>query len=76
MIGLFTVFEVMEPQGNYMEKLYGSSEYKLTWMLVVAFPALYVYFIYIKYAYFVTLMKYILELLGTLFCKNVCQLIR
>ena len=30
----------MEPQGNYMEELYGSSEYKFTWMLVVAYPAL------------------------------------
>jgi hypothetical protein len=39
---------------------------------VVTFPTLYVYFIYIKYAYFTTLMKYILELLGTLFCENVC----
>ena len=45
MIGIFSVFEVMEPQGNYMEKLYGPSEYKLTWMLVVAFLALHVYFI-------------------------------
>ena len=76
MIGLFSVFEVMEPQGNYMKKLYGPGEYKLTWMLVVAFPALHVYFIYIKHVYFVTLMKYILELLGTLFCEYVCRLIR
>ena len=76
MIGLFTVFEVMEPQGNYMEALYGPGEYKLTWMLVVAFPTLQAYFIYIKHAYFVTLMKYILELLRTLFSKNVCRLIR
>ena len=76
MIGFFTVFEVMEPQGNYMEELYGPGEYKLTWMLVVAFPALHVYFIYIKYAYFATLMKYILKLLRTLFCENMCQLIR
>jgi hypothetical protein len=30
MIGLFSVFEVMEPQGNYMEELYGPGEYKLT----------------------------------------------
>ena len=59
-----------------MEKLYDPGEYKLTWMLVVAFPALHVYFIYIKHAYFVTLMKYILELLRTLFCENVCRLIR
>ena len=72
MIGLFTIFEVMEPQGNYMEELYDPGEYKLTWMLVVAFLASHVYFIYIKHAYFVTLMKYILELLRTLFCENVC----
>ena len=76
MIGLFSVFEVMEPQGNYMEELYGPDEYKLTWMLVVAFTALEVYFIYIKHAYFATLIEYILELLRTLFCENVCRLIR
>ena len=76
MIGLFSVFEVMKPQGNYMEELYGSGEYKLTLMLVIAFLALHVYFIYIKHAYFVTLMKYILELQGTLFCENMCWLIR
>ena len=70
MIGLFTVFEVMEPQGNCMEELYGPGEYKLTWMLVIAFLALHVYFIYIKHAYFVTLMKYILELMRTLFVKT------
>jgi hypothetical protein len=40
MIGLFSVLEVMEPQGNYMEELYGLSEYKLTLML-------YCYFSYI-----------------------------
>ena len=76
MIGIFTVFEVMEPQGNYMEELYSPSEYKLTWMLVVAFPASHVYFIYIKLAYFVNLIKYILELLRTLFYENVCRLMR
>ena len=76
MIGIFSVFGVMEAQKNYTEDLYGLGEYKFTWMLVVAFPALHVYFIYIKYAYFATLMKYILELLGTLFCENVCRLIR
>jgi hypothetical protein len=42
---------------------------------VVTFPALHIYFIYIKHAYFATPMKYILELLGTLFCKNLCRLI-
>ena len=66
----------MEPQENYMEELFGPGEYKLTWMLVVTFPALHVYFIYIKHAYFITFMKYILELLRTLFCENVCRLIR
>ena len=76
MIGLFTVFEVIEPQGNYMEELYNFGEYKLTWMFVVTFPALHVCFIYIKHAYFITLMKYILELLRTLFYENVCRLIR
>jgi hypothetical protein len=30
MIDLFSIFEVIEPQGNYMEKLYDPSEYKLT----------------------------------------------
>ena len=59
MISLFSIFEVIESQENYMEELYGPGEYKFTWMLVVAFPALHVYFIYIKNAYFVTLMKYI-----------------
>ena len=76
MIGLFAVFEVMEPQRKYLKELYGPGEYKLTWMLVVAFSALHVYFIYIKHVYFVNLMKYILELLRTLFCENVCRLIR
>jgi hypothetical protein len=37
MIGLFLVFEVMEPQRNYMEELYGPGEYKLTWMLCCYF---------------------------------------
>ena len=47
MIGLFTVFEVMEPQGNYMEEFYGPGEYKVTWMLVVTFPALHnLFYIY------------------------------
>jgi hypothetical protein len=30
MIGLFSVFEVMEPQGNYIEELYDQGENKLT----------------------------------------------
>jgi hypothetical protein len=74
MISLFSVFDAMEPQENYMEELYGPGEYELTWMLCCYFSyiALHVYFINIKHAYFVTLIKYILELLGTLFCENVC----
>jgi hypothetical protein len=76
MIGLFSVFEVMEPQGNYMEEFYDPSEYKLTWMLCCYLSCLHIYFIYIKHAYFAILMKYILKLLGTLFCENVCRLIR
>ena len=75
MIGLFSVFDVMEPQMNYIKELYNPSEYKLTWMLVVTFLALHIYFIYIKHAYFVTLMKHILELLRTLVCENVCRLV-
>jgi hypothetical protein len=63
MIGLFSVFKIMELQGNFIEELYNPSEYKLTLMLVVTFPALHVYFIYIKHTYFATLIKYILELL-------------
>ena len=46
MIGLFTVFEVMEPQENYMEELYGPGEYKLTWILCCCFSALHVFYIY------------------------------
>jgi hypothetical protein len=77
MICLFSVFDVMEPQGNYMEELYGSDEYKLTWMLCCYFSCnARLFYIYIKHAYFATLMKYILELLRTLFCENVCRLIR
>ena len=61
MIGLFSVFEVMEPQENFMEEPYDLGEYKLTWMLVVTFSTSHVYFIYIKHAYFATLTKYMLE---------------
>jgi hypothetical protein len=37
----------------------------------VTFPALHVFYINVKHAYFATLMKYILELQVTLFCENV-----
>jgi hypothetical protein len=47
MIGLFSVFEDMKPQGNYIEELDGSGEYKLTWMLCCYFsciaPLFYIY---------------------------------
>jgi hypothetical protein len=46
MIGLFSIFEVMEPQGNYMKELYDPVEYKLTWML-------YCYFSYIAYLFYI-----------------------
>jgi hypothetical protein len=47
MIGIFSVFDVMESYGDFMEEIYNSSVYKITWMLVVTFPALHIYFIYI-----------------------------
>ena len=53
-----------------MEELYDPGEYKLTWMLCCYFSYMYIYFLHIKHAYFVTLMKYILELLETLFCET------
>jgi hypothetical protein len=76
MIGLFSVFEVMEPQRNYMEELYESGEYKLTWMLCCYFSCI-AHILYISNMHvFATLMKYILELRRTLFCENVCLLTR
>ena len=53
----------MALQENFMNEPYDLGEYKLIWILVVTFLALYVYFIYIKHVYFATLMKYIFELL-------------
>jgi hypothetical protein len=47
MIGLFSLFEVIEPQENFTEESYDPGEYKLTWMLVVIFPTLHV-FLYIS----------------------------
>jgi hypothetical protein len=41
-----SVFEVMEPQRNFMEEPYNLGEYKLTWILVLTFPALHIYFMY------------------------------
>jgi hypothetical protein len=43
---------------------------------VVTFLTFHIYLIYVKHVYFATLMKYILKLLGTLFCENVYRLIR
>jgi hypothetical protein len=70
MIGLFSVFKVVEPQVNYMEKLYDWVSTNLNRCFVATFPALHIYFIYIKHAYFATLMKYILELLELSFVKT------
>jgi hypothetical protein len=47
MIGIFSVFEVMEPQENYMEGLYDLNEYKLTWTLCCYFSCIaYLFYIY------------------------------
>jgi hypothetical protein len=47
MIGLFSVFDGMEPSRNYIEKFYGSGEYKLTWMLCCYFSCIaYLFYIY------------------------------
>jgi hypothetical protein len=75
MVSLFSIFEVIESQENYIEELYDLSTNSHR-CFDVTFPVLHIYFIYIKYAYFATLMKCILELLGTLFCENMCRLIR
>jgi hypothetical protein len=56
MIGIFLVFKVTKPQGNFL--------------------GLHIYLYIYQTCIFSTLMKYILELLGTLFCENVCRLIR
>jgi hypothetical protein len=56
MIGIFLVFEVMEPQKNYMEELYDSGN-NSHGCFIVTFSTLHIYFIYIKHVYFVTLMK-------------------
>jgi hypothetical protein len=61
MIGLLLVFDVMEPQDDFIEKHYDLREYKLTWILLVTFLILHDYFIYIKHAYFATFMNYILD---------------
>jgi hypothetical protein len=75
MIGLFLVFEVMEPQENYMEELYDSGEYKLTWMLCCYFSCIarlfYIYQIYI----FCNSHEIHFGTIGTLFVK-MCRLIR
>jgi hypothetical protein len=76
MISSFSVFEVMEPQGITWRSFTTQVSTNSHGYFVVTFPALHIYFICIKYAYFVTLMKYILELLRTFFCENMCQLIR
>jgi hypothetical protein len=52
MIGLFSVFEVMEPQGNYIEELYDPGEFKLIWMLCYYFSYIaYLFYIYQTYIF-------------------------
>jgi hypothetical protein len=47
MIGLFSIFRVMEPQGNYIKGLYDPGEYKLIWMLCCYFSCIaYIFYIY------------------------------
>jgi hypothetical protein len=47
MIDIFSIFEVMELQGNYVEELYDPGEYKLTWMLCCYFSCIaYLFYIY------------------------------
>jgi hypothetical protein len=59
MIGLFSVFEVMKAQENYMNEFYDPGEYKLTWMLCCYFSYIaYLFYICIKHAYFTAPMKY------------------
>jgi hypothetical protein len=40
MIGLFSIFKIMDSQENYMEELYDPGEYKLTWMLCCYFSCI------------------------------------
>jgi hypothetical protein len=79
MIGIFSIFEVIEPQGNYMEELYDPGEYKLTWMPYCYFSCILYIYIYI-YIYqtciFCNSYEIHFEITGTLFCENVCRLIR
>jgi hypothetical protein len=52
MIGVFSIFEVMEPQENYMEELYNPGEYKLTWILCCYFSYIaYLFYIYQTYIF-------------------------
>jgi hypothetical protein len=69
MISLFSLFEVMEPQGNYIRSFTTRVRANSHGCFVVTFPVLHVYFIYIKHTYFTTLMKCILELLELSFAK-------
>jgi hypothetical protein len=47
MIGIFSVFEVMEPQENYMEDLYYLGKYELTWIHCCYFSCIaYLFYIY------------------------------
>jgi hypothetical protein len=65
MIGLFSVFEVMEPQRNYMEELYDWVSTNSHGCFIVTFLALHSHE-----------MKNSLELPELFFCENVCRLTR
>jgi hypothetical protein len=76
MIGIFSVFEIMEPQGNYMEELYGPGEYKLTWMLCCYFSYIARLFYIYQTCVFYNSYEIHFGTTGTLFCENMCQLIK
>jgi hypothetical protein len=76
MIGLFLVFKVMEPQRNYVEELYDLGEYKLAWMLRCYFSYIsYLFYIY-QTCKFCNFREIHFGTAETLFCENLCRLIR
>jgi hypothetical protein len=63
-IGIFSVFEVMKPQGNYMEELYDLGEYKLTWMLCCYFSTIARLFYIYQTCIFCNSYKIYFEIIG------------
>jgi hypothetical protein len=76
MIGLFSVFEVMDLKGITWRSFTVWVSTNSHGCFIVTFLALHVFYIDVKHANFVTLMKYILEVRVTLFCENVYLLTR